>query len=103
MLPSNSPPLQRDLFVQSAFSTKALSKRYEIQTSSEPVARLETVIHTTPETVKEYLSNFGSSGSSRTGITAVIEERKEGGEDIVAYSIHLDKVRKALARWLCSF
>ena len=87
--PSGSPPLHRDLFIQSAFSTALGSKS---------VARLEAVIHTSPEKVKEYLTDFGSRVSSKKGVNAVavVHERKGGEESVVAYKIVVDKVRKRL-------
>ena len=88
-LPSSSPPLHRDLFVQSAFSTALGSK---------PVARLEAVIHTSPEKVKEYLTDFGSNKAVKRGgnAVAVMQETNESEESVVAYKIVGDKVRKRL-------
>ena len=85
VLPSGSPPLHRDLFIQSAFSTAPASK---------PVARLEAVIHTSPEKVKEYLNDLGSRVSSNKGsqAVAVTQETNESGESIVAYKIQVNKV-----------
>ena len=94
-LPPNSPPLHRDLFVQSVFSTAASPP------SAKPVARLETVIHTTPEKLKEYFTDFSSSSAASKGVNAVAQERKENGEYTVAYKIQGNEVsRRAHARAL---
>ena len=87
-LPSNSPPVHRDLFVHSVFSTAALPP------SAKPVARLEAVIHTTPEKLKEYLTDFESSRAARKGVNAVVQERKENGEYIVTYKFQGNEVRR---------
>ena len=94
-LPSHSPPLQADLFIHSAFSTAAPSKGYGIQTILKPVARLETVIHTDPETLKDHLRDFGSRASDK-GVEAVVQERKENGEYVVAYKMRVTEVRKCV-------
>ena len=94
-LPPNSPPLQRDLFVESAFSTAAQSP-----SAKAAVARLEAVIHTTAETLKEYLSDFGSRTWSKCVGAVVAEERRRRGSEeyIVAYKVRADKVRYSHAR-----
>ena len=95
VLPSDSPPVHRDLFVHSVFSTAALPS------SAKPVARLETVIHTTPEKLKEYFTDFGSREAFSKGVKAVVQERKENGEYTVAYKIQGNEVsRRAHARAL---
>ena len=84
VLPPDSPPLQRDLFVQSAFST--------VVSSNKPVARLSAVIHTSPETLKEYLNDFGSKSSGK--VDAVVHRTKENGDCVVAHTIRAGKVRR---------
>ena len=86
VLPSDSPPLQRDLFIKSEVSNAALSKRFGIRTSSKLVMRLEVVIHTNPSKVKDLLSDFGSREACK-GFNAVVQERKENGDYAVAYKI----------------
>ena len=87
-LPSGSPPLHRDLFVQSAFSAAPASK---------PVARLEVNIHSTPEKVQKYFSNFGNRAYSSKRVNAVVKERRGSGECIIAYKIQGDGVRRSRA------
>ena len=100
-LPKKSPPLfggGSDLFIQSAFSTQSLSKRFGVQTHSKPAARLEAVIHTTPEKLQGYLRDFSSSRREWTeSVDAVVEGevKGKGGEKLIAYSIHSGKVRHA--------
>ena len=84
VLPPHSPPLHRDLYVKSAFGT---------QTSSKPMARLETVVHATPDKVKEYFTELGSRAWSSKRVNTVVKERKESGEYVVAYKIQGNKVR----------
>ena len=88
VLPSDSPPVHRDLFVHSVFSTVALTP------SAKPVARLEAVIHTSPDKLKEFLTDFGSSSAASKGVNAVVQERKENGEYIVTYKIQGNEVRR---------
>ena len=87
-LPPNSPPLHRDLFVQSVFSTAASPP------SAKPVARLETVIHTDPQTLKHHLTDFSSSRAVSKGVNAVVQESKENGEYVVVYKIQGNEVRR---------
>ena len=56
------------------------------------MARLEVVIHTDPEALKDHLSDFGSRASGK-GLEAVVQERKGSGECVVAYKIQGDEVR----------
>jgi hypothetical protein len=79
--------LQHDLFVKSEFFTVTLP-------SIKSVARLEMVIHTTAEKLQEYLTDFGSSRRSSKGVNAVVQERKENGEYLVAYKIQGSEVRR---------
>ena len=87
-LPSSSPPLQHDLFIHSAFSAAL---------SSKPVVRLETVVHTDPETLNQYLSDFGNRAYSSKRVNAVVKERRGSGECIIAYKIQGDGVRRSRA------
>ena len=87
-LPSDSPPVHRDLFVQSVFSTVALPP------SAKPVARFEVVVHTSFDKLKEFLTDFESSRAASKGVNAVVQERKENGEYTVAYKIQGNEVRR---------
>ena len=79
-----------DLFVKSSFSTAALSKRFGLQTNSKPVARLEALIHTTPEKVREYLTHFGTIESCH-GVDILVQKRRESGELLVTCKSHVGK------------
>ena len=74
--------------MHSVFSTAALPP------SAKPVARLEAVIHTSPDKLKEFLTDFGSSIAASKGVNAVVQERKENGEYIVTYNVQGNEVRR---------
>ena len=55
---------------------------------------MEVVIHTDPETLKDHLTDFGSSSAASKGVNAVVQKKKENGEYVIAYKIQGNEVRR---------
>ena len=90
-LPSNSPPLQNDFFCLSAFSTEAMSKKFGIQNSKDLGARLEVIIHTSPDTLREYLCNYFTT-TSGPSLAGDVQPTKNSGEYVGTFTICVGEV-----------